>query len=230
MVTRLALDHLRSARVRRETSIGEWLPEPHVASADDDPARRAEMADSLSLAFLALLESLSPEQRAAFPLREAFDDPYGRIAESVGTSEQNARQLVTRARRHMEERRPRFETSREQRDQLAASFFAAVQEGNLGRLGELLAHDAVLDADGGGSAPAINGGARVVRTLIAGLRAGARFTSRREEVNGRPRTLFFDHEGRLGGVMGRGVADDRIQAVGAIVNPDKLRHLARRPT
>ncbi len=114
VVSRLSLDHLRSARVRRETYVGEWLPEPLVASADDDPARKAEMADSLSLAFLVLLESLSPEQRAAFLLREVFDEPYDRIAEIIGTSEQNARQLVTRARRHVEERRPRFEASREQ--------------------------------------------------------------------------------------------------------------------
>ena len=106
VVSRLSLDQLRSARVRRETYVGEWLPEPLVASADEDPARQAEIADSLSLAFLVMLESLSPEQRAAFLLREVFDEPYDRIAEIVGTSEQNARQLATRARRHVEERRP----------------------------------------------------------------------------------------------------------------------------
>src|SRR5918992_2367033 len=119
VVSRLSLDHLRSAQVRRETYVGEWLPEPLVASADDDPARKAETADSLSLAFLVLLESLSPEQRAAFLLREVFDEPYDRIAEIVGTSEQNARQLAARARRHVEEQRPRFEASREQREGLA---------------------------------------------------------------------------------------------------------------
>jgi DNA-directed RNA polymerase specialized sigma24 family protein len=100
VVSRLSLDHLRSARVRRETYVGEWLPEPLVASADDDPARKAEIADSLSLAILVLLESLSPEQRAAYLLREVFDEPYDRIAEIVGTSEQNARQLATRAWRN----------------------------------------------------------------------------------------------------------------------------------
>src|SRR5437867_1658069 len=124
VVSRLSLDHLRSARVRRETYVGEWLPEPLLASVDDDPARKAEIADSLSLAFLVLLESLSPEQRAAFLLREVFDEPYDRIAEIVGTSEQNARQLATRARRHVQERRPRFEASREQREELATRFFA----------------------------------------------------------------------------------------------------------
>ena len=111
VVARLSLDHLRSARARRETYVVEWLPEPLVAGADD-PARKAEMADSLSLAFLVLLESLSPEQRAAFLLHEVFEEPYDRIAEIIATSEQNARQLVSRARRQVEERRPRFEVSR----------------------------------------------------------------------------------------------------------------------
>jgi RNA polymerase sigma-70 factor (TIGR02957 family) len=233
VVSRLALDHLRSAKVRRESYVGEWLPEPLVASADDDPARKAEMADSLSLAFLVLLESLSPEQRAAFLLREVFDEPYDRIAEIVGTSEQNARQLATRARRHVEERRPRFEASREQREELATRFFAAAEEGDLEGLEELLAHDVVLHGDGGGKAPAlaraIHGRARVARTLTKGWRrVGARVggvTTRREEVNGQPGALFFDREGGLIGVMILDVAEGQIQGVSSIVNPDKLRHL-----
>src|SRR6476646_6149281 len=147
VVSRLSLDHLRSARVRRETYVGEWLPEPLLASPDDDPARKAEMADSLSLAFLVLLESLSPEQRAAFLLHEVVDEAYDRIAEIIGTSDQNARQLVTRARRHVEERRPRFESSRDQQQQLATRFFAAAEEGDLAGLEALLAHDVVLRGD-----------------------------------------------------------------------------------
>jgi RNA polymerase sigma-70 factor (TIGR02957 family) len=231
VVSRLSLDHLRSAKVRRETYVGEWLPEPFVSSAEDDPAHKAEMADSLSLAFLVLLESLSPEQRAAFLLREVFDEPYDRIAEIVGTSEENARQLATRARRHVEERRPRFEASREQREELATRFFAAVEEGDLERLEELLAHDVVLRADGGGKAPAlaraIHGRARVARTLGAGMRAFARFgiTWRREELNGQPGALFLDREGLLVAVMILDVAEGQIQAVSSIDNPDKLRHL-----
>ena len=232
VVSRLSLDHLRSARVRRETYVGEWLPEPLVPSADDDPARKAEMADSLSLAFLVLLESLSPEQRAAFLLREVFDEPYDRIAEIVGTSEQNARQLAARARRHVEERRPRFEASREQREELATRFFAAAEEGDFEGLEELLAHDVVFRGDGGGKAPALaralHGRATVARMLIAQWRAGTRlvgFTWRREEVNGQPGGLFFDREGRLIGVTVLDVAEGQIQAVSSIVNPDKLRHL-----
>ncbi len=231
VVSRLSLDHLRSARARREIYVGEWLPEPLVTSADDDPARKAEMADSLSLAFLVLLESLSPEQRAAFLLREVFDEPYDRIAEIVGTSEQNARQLAVRARRHVEERRPRFEASREQREELAARFFAAAEEGDLEGLEELLAHDVVLRGDGGGKAPALaralHGRARVARQLMAGMGALTRFglTWRREEVNGQPGALFVDREGRLVAVMSLDVAEGQIQAVSSVVNPDKLQHL-----
>jgi RNA polymerase sigma-70 factor (TIGR02957 family) len=231
VVSRLSLDHLRSMRVKRETYVGEWLPEPLVASADDDPARKAEMADSLSLAFLVLLESLSPEQRAAFLLHEVFDEPYDRIAEIIGTSAQNARQLATRARRHVEERRLRFETSREQQEELATRFFAAAEEGDLEGLEALLAHDVVLRGDGGGKAPAVkralHGRAKVARTLISGLRAGARFgfTWHRREVNGQPGALALDREGKLLGVMILDVAEGQIQGVSAIVNPDKLRHL-----
>jgi RNA polymerase sigma-70 factor (TIGR02957 family) len=236
VISRLSLDHLRSARVRRETYVGEWLPEPLVASADDDPARRAEIADSLSLAFLVLLESLSPEQRAAFLLREVFEEPYDRIAEIVGTSEQNARQLAARARRHVDERRggrARFQASREQREELATRFFAAVEEGDLEGLEQLLAHDVVLHGDGGGKAPAlaraIHGRTRVARTLTVGfarlrtLPGG--FSARREEVNGQPGALFFDRERQLIGVMILDVAEGQVQGVSSIVNPDKLQHL-----
>ena len=236
VVSRLSLDHLRSARVRRETYVGEWLPEPLVASAGDDPAHKAEIADSLSHAFLVLLESLSPEQRAAFLLHEVFDEPYDRIAEIVGTSAQNARQLVTRARRHVEQRqggRVRFEASREQREELANRFFAAAEEGDLQGLEELLAHDVVLHGDGGGQVPALaralHGRTRVARTLTAGfarlqtLLGG--ITSRREDVNGQPGALIFDRDGRLISVVILDVAEGQIQSVSSIVNPDKLQHL-----
>jgi RNA polymerase sigma-70 factor (ECF subfamily) len=229
VVTRVCIDQLRSARARRETYVGEWLPEPLV---DDDPARHAEMADSLSLAFLVLLESLSPEQRAAFLLREVFDYPYDQIAEIVGKSEANARQLATRARRHVDEGRPRFEASREARDALADRFFAAIGDGNLEGLEELLAEDVVLHGDGGGKAPALaralHGRPRVQRTLGAWAKLAARLlpvTFRRVEVNGQPGAIAFDPEGRVINVMALDISDGRIQAIRSVVNPDKLHHL-----
>jgi len=231
VVSRLSLDHLRSAAVRRETYVGEWLPEPLVTGADDDPVSKAEMADSLSLAFLVLLESLSPEQRAAFLLRDVFGEPYDRIARIIATSEQNARQLATRARRHVEERRPRFEASRAQEQELANRFFAAAEEGDLRALEELLAHDVVFRGDGGGKAPAaaraVHGRAKVARLAIAGLRALARFggVTTRQQVNGQPGALFLDRDGRPISVAILDVADGWIQGVSAIANPDKLRHL-----
>jgi RNA polymerase sigma-70 factor (TIGR02957 family) len=232
VTTRLAIDELRSARARRETYVGDWLPEPLVTDAAADPARQAEMADSLSLAFLVVLETLSPEQRAALLLHDVFDYGYGEIAEIIGKSEDNARQLASRARRHVDERRPRFETSPEQRDRLARSFFAAVQDGDLGALEALLAHDVVLHGDGGGKAPALaralGGRARVARTLLAWARQGERITGvafRRVEVNGQPGALVVDGEDRVISVMALEIAGGRVQGVSSIVNPDKLRRL-----
>ena len=176
VVTRLSIDELRSARARRERYVGEWLPEPLVEDAGADPAGHAELSDSLSLAFLVMLERLSPEQRAAFLLRDVFDYPYERIAGIVGTSEANARQLAARARRHVEERRPRFDASPERREELARRFIAAARDGDLAALEELLAEDVVLHGDGGGVVPAlaraVSGRARVARTLVAWARAG----------------------------------------------------------
>src|SRR5918995_1000710 len=156
VTTRLAINELRSARARRERYVGEWLPEPIITDGHDDPARHAETADSLSLAMLVLLESLSPEQRAVLLLRDVFDYGYPEIAAIVGKSEDNVRQLATRARRHVKQRRPRFQTTRVQRDELAERFFAATEQGDLAGLEALLAHDVELSGDGGGegSAPA----------------------------------------------------------------------------
>jgi RNA polymerase sigma-70 factor (TIGR02957 family) len=233
VAARLAIDELRSARARRERYVGEWLPEPLISyDAADDPARRAEMADSLSLAFLVLLESLSPEQRAALLLHDVFDYGYDEIAAILGKREDNARQLAARARRHVDERRPRFEASRERRDELARRFFAAAQEGDLAALEEMLADDVVLHGDGGGNVPAlarpVHGRGRVARTLRAWLRQGARLTGatlRRVDVNGQPGALTVDAEGGLINVMALDIADGEVQGVRSIVNPDKLAHL-----
>jgi RNA polymerase sigma-70 factor (TIGR02957 family) len=232
VTTRLAIDHLRSARARRETYVGEWLPEPLVTGADEDPARHAEVADSLSLAFLVLLESLSPEQRAVFLLREVFEYPYEQIAAIVGKSEGATRQLAVRARRHVDEGRPRFEASREQSKDMARRFLAATEAGDLERLEALLAEDVVLHGDGGGKAPALAeplfGRRRVARTLATWARQARRFggvTVRSTEINGQPGAMFLDPSGDLISVMALDVAHGQIQAVRSIVNPDKLRHL-----
>jgi len=203
-----------------------------VAATADDPARHAEMADSLSLAFLVLLESLSPEQRAVLLLRDVFDYPYDEIAGIVGKSEDNVRQLAVRARRHVEERRPRFEATGEQHEELSRRFFAAVEEGDVGSLEALLAHDVVLRGDGGGKVPALaralHGRGRVARTLAVWGRQGARVAGaalRPVEVNGQPGALLLDPEGRLIGVMALDIAGGQVQGVASIVNPDKLAHL-----
>jgi RNA polymerase sigma-70 factor (TIGR02957 family) len=232
VATRLSIDQLRSARVRREAYVGEWLPEPLVADSAADPARQAELADSLSLAFLVLLESLSPEQRAALLLRDVFDYDYAQIADIVGKSEDNARQLAARARRHVEERRPRFEASREQRNELAQRFFEAAREGELDALKNLLAHDVVLHGDGGGKVPAlaraVHGRERVARTLRAWMRQGERIIGaalRPIDVNGQPGALLLAGEGVVIGVMALDIADGQIQEVRSVVNPDKLGHI-----
>src|SRR5437870_11848500 len=152
ITTRLSIDHLRSARVRRESYVGSWLPEPLVTDESDDVELHAETADSLSLAFLVLLESLTPVERAVFLLREVFDYGYGEIAAILGKSEDNCRQLAVRARRHVEARKPRFEASRRRREELARRFFAAAEQGDTEGLVGLLAADAVAYGDGGGRA------------------------------------------------------------------------------
>ena len=232
ITTRLAIDGLRSARARRERYTGEWLPEPLVTDAGDDPARQAEMADSLSLAFLVLLESLSPEQRAVLLLHDVFDYGYDEIARIVGKRQANARQLAARARRHVGERRPRFETSQRKREELADRFFAAAREGDVAGLEALLAHDVELHGDGGGKVPAlahaVQGRSRVARTLLAWMRQGARIAGasvRRAEVNGQPGALLLDGEGNLIAVWALEIAGGEIRSLRSVVNPDKLGHL-----
>jgi RNA polymerase sigma-70 factor (TIGR02957 family) len=232
VTTRLAIDELRSARARRERYVGDWLPEPILTDGEDDPARHAEMADSLSMAMLVLLESLSPEQRAVILLRDVFDYGYDEIAGVVGKSEDNVRQLASRARGHLEQRRPRFQSSREQREELARRFFAAVQEGDLAGLEALLAHDVVLTGDGGGKAPALaralHGRNRVARAILNWTRMAARIPGvslRAAEVNGTPGGLLLDGDERLVGVWALDISDGEIVGMSSIVNPDKLQHL-----
>jgi RNA polymerase sigma-70 factor, ECF subfamily len=231
VTTRLSIDHLRSARVRREQYTGTWLPEPVLADPAPDAAARAETADTLSLALLVVLERLSPVERAVFLLREVFAYGYGEIAEIVGKSEDNCRQLAARARRHIDARAPRFETSREQREELAGRFFAAVQEGDTDGLVELLASDVAVYGDGGGKARAIPrpmfGRDRVTRLLLGFGRVARRDGYRLEaaEVNGEPGALAFDRDGALVAVMSLEFAGGSIRAMRSVVNPEKLAHL-----
>ena len=231
VTTRLAIDHLRSARARREQYVGDWLPEPLVTGEAADPAVHAETADSLSLAFLVLLERLSPVQRAVFLLHEVFGYGYAEIAGLVGRSEDTCRQIAARARRHVEAGRPRFEASRRQREELARRFFAAIDQGDTEGLVGMLAADAVLYGDGGGKAPALaaplHGAERVARFLVGLARRGraAGIGYAPAEINGHPGLLTLDPAGRLLGVLALDIADGRVQTVRSIINPDKLRHL-----
>lgn len=234
VTTRLAIDHLRSARVRREQYVGEWLPEPLLTDETAvDGARYAEEADSLSMAFLLVLERLTPVERAVFLLHDVFDYGYGEVARIIGKSEGNCRQLASRARRHVEDEKPRFETSRRQREALATRFFDAVGDGDMESLVELLAADVVVygDGDGGGQAPAVVrpvvGRDRVMRLLL-GLGGAWRdlgVTVRRTQVNGQPGAMSVDRTGRLINVMTVDIADGVVQTVRSVINRDKLGHL-----
>jgi RNA polymerase sigma-70 factor (ECF subfamily) len=232
VTTRLAINELRSARMRREHYVGEWLPEPIITDGHDDPARHAETADSLSLAMLVLLESLSPEQRAVLLLHDVFGYGYPEIATIVGKREDNVRQLASRARHHVEDRRPRFHSTPEQRDDLSRRFFAAAEQGDLAGLEALLAHDVELTGDGGGKVPAlarsVRGRSRVARTVINWIRLSARIPGvsfRPVEVNGGPGALYLDAQERLIGVLALDIAGGQITGIRSIVNPDKLSHL-----
>jgi hypothetical protein len=181
---------------------------------------------------LVLLESLSPEQRAVLLLHDVFDYGFAEIAAIVGKSEENVRQLATRARRHVEQRRPRFQTTRQQRDELARRFFAAAEQGDLAGLEALLAHDVELTGDGGGKVPALarslRGRNRVARTVINWVRRVTRLRGvslRPVEVNGGPGALFLDAQERLIGVCALDIVGGQITSVSGIVNPDKLTHL-----
>jgi RNA polymerase sigma-70 factor (ECF subfamily) len=229
VVTNLAIDQLRSARAQRETYVGEWLPEPLVDG--EDPAAVAEQADTLSMAFLLLLERLTPVERAVFLLHDVFGYRYDEIAPMVGRSEANCRQLGVRARKHVETEKPRFEASRRERDELATRFFDAVQDGNVDGLLALLSADVVVSGDGGGKAPQwatpIVGADRVAR-LLAGVGRQIRefgLTLERHEVNGQPGAVFRTGDGQVLLAWTVEIADGNVQALRSVINPDKLRHL-----
>ncbi|MGP3969946.1 RNA polymerase sigma-70 factor [Streptomyces sp. 6N223] len=230
-VTRISIDVLRSARVRRESYVGPWLPEPLLTDPYEDPARSAELADSLSMAALLLLERLSPLERAVFVLRDVFGFGFPEIASAVGRSEVACRQLAVRARRHMDEGRPRFEADRREREELAARFFDAVRDGDVDALRELLAADVRVVGDGGGRAPAfargVIGADNVARLLASNLPVFREVDASVEprEVNGQPGAILRDRAGGVVGTLTLDVLGGRIQTIRAVTSPDKLRHL-----
>jgi RNA polymerase sigma-70 factor (ECF subfamily) len=231
VVTRISIDVLRSARVRREAYVGQWFPEPLLTDPYADPARSAELADSVSMAALVLLERLTPLERAVFVLREVFGFGFPEVAEAVGRSEAACRQLAVRARRHMDVGRPRFAADRREREELATRFFDALREGDVDGLRELLAADVQMVGDGGGKAPALArsviGADNVARVLASVFPVLARIgaTVEPREVNGQPGAILRDRDGKVGGTLTLDVLGGRIQTVRSVVNPDKLGHL-----
>jgi RNA polymerase sigma-70 factor (ECF subfamily) len=231
VVTRISIDVLRSARVRREEYVGQWLPEPLLTDPYADPARSAELSDSVSMAALLLLERLSPIERAVFVLREVFGSGFDEIASAVGRSEAACRQLAVRARRHMDAGRPRFSADRRERDELAARFFDALREGDVESLRELLAADVQMVGDGGGKAPqwarVIFGAENVARVLVAIVPPLARIGGVVEphEVNGQPGAIFRDRDNKVVNTWTLDILDGQIQTIRSVINPDKLGHV-----
>jgi RNA polymerase sigma-70 factor (ECF subfamily) len=231
LATRVAIDHLRSAHVRRESYFGTWLPEPVIGPGEPGIDQKTERAESVSMAFMLMLEALSPVERAVFLLREVFDYSYEEIGEIVRKTGENCRQIFARARRHIDAGKRRFEPSPAKRTEIAQHFFAACQRGELSGLVELLAADAVFYGDGGGKVAAFTrpvAGADRVSRLLAGVfaklgGAGARIEP--AEVNGQPGAKLLDREGRVFTVWALDIADGRVQCVRSVANPDKLRHL-----
>ncbi|HTU80062.1 MAG TPA: RNA polymerase sigma-70 factor [Solirubrobacteraceae bacterium] len=231
VTTRLAIDELRSARVRRERYLGPWLPEPLITDPAPSPAHAAETADSLSLSFLVLLETLSPIERAVFLLHEVFDYRYREIAGIVDKSEANCRQILGRARKRIDEGKPRFETDRAQQKELTKTFLDAFEHGDIDRLVTLLAPDVVFTGDGGskgqGLPKPVYGRERVLRLLAAFATQGAAIGGRivQTTINSRPGTLNLDRDGKLINVFSFEILGGQIQAIRSIINPEKLKHL-----
>lgn len=232
VTTRLAIDRLRQVKSRGETYVGPWLPEPYVtdlADAVPDAAERAVLADTVSLAVMVVMESLSPLERAVFVLREAFAYPFAEIAAMLDRAEPAVRQLAGRARRHVDERRPRYEVDPAQRRDLTERFLVAAEQGDLAGLMELLAPDVCLVADSGGLAQAprriLESADHVGRFVIGTAGKGLADASIHFlEINGGFALLVLD-DGKPDAVIQLDVADGRIRHVYIIRNPDKVRSL-----
>jgi RNA polymerase sigma-70 factor (ECF subfamily) len=236
IVSRLCLNHLDSARARREEYFGEWLPEPLLTEGDSNLSAlgEVEVDDSLSFAFLVLLERLTPMERAVFLLREVFEYEYAEIANILGHSEPNCRQLLRRGRQHIADNRPRFNPPPQQRERLMKEFLQATAGGNLERLVELLTSDVALHSDGGGKGPAlpvlIQGARKVARALVGASRklVPANIVTRLASINGELGAISYQ-EGKPFSVITFDVADARIRGVYIVSNPQKLAHVAAPP-
>ena len=236
-VTRLGINYLGSARVRRETYVGDWLPEPVVVPTGvPGPAEHAELADSLSMAFLVLLDTLSPVERAVFMLREVFGYGYPDMARITGKTEVNCRQIFARARQRIAAGAPVSDAvpspaRRAEGEELARRFFTAAEGGDIDALLTMLSPDVVFHGDGGGKAQAIGkpmrGREQVVR-FLSGLFRRGKFVGaylKTVRVNGQPGAVTYDAEGRVVNVFALDIADGVVQAIHSVVNPDKLGHL-----
>lgn len=229
IATRLSIDQLRSAHVQREQYVGPWLPEPAVVTESPPVADPAVLNESLSQAFLVVLETLTPVERAVFLLHEVFDYPFEEIAGIIGKNPANCRQIARRARQHVDERRPRYEPSSAETERLLGEFVEALGTGDIQRLTGLLADDAMLWADGGGKATAgvrpLHGADKIARGLIGfGSKYPAQVSGYRLDGAGQP-VLVAEVDGQLLGVVSLDIAAGHIQAIRIVANPDKLRHL-----
>src|SRR6185437_15232742 len=231
IVTRLAIDHLRSARVRRETYPGPWMPEPVVERLDEAPAESAELSDSLSMAYLVLLDQLSATERAVLLLHDVFGYRFDEIGAIVDRSEAGCRQIAVRARRRLDADRPRFDRDLRRRSQVADEFLTAFREGDIDALLHLVSEDAVFVGDGGGKAAAlpepIYGRDRVVHLLRAFANQNRRLNLRFEpaRINGQPGAVVRDLDGLVVTVLALDIVGGAVGTVRSIVNPDKIGHL-----
>jgi RNA polymerase sigma-70 factor, ECF subfamily len=231
IVSRLCINRLQSARVQREEYVGEWLPEPLATDPGSDPWGVLRIDESLSMAFLVMLERLTPVERAVFLLREVFDYKYAEIASALGLSEANARQILRRAQQHIRAVRPRFASSVREHDDLLDGFRRAAGSGDMGRLVALLASDVVLHSDGGGKATAVPnlvyGADRVARAIVGGLRklVPTNLVQRIMQINGAAGVVNYYPNGQPHSVLTMDATAGRIRAIYIVTNPEKLAHL-----
>jgi RNA polymerase sigma-70 factor (ECF subfamily) len=230
IVSRLCVNHLQSARVQREEYVGEWLPEPLATDAASDPSGVLRADESISMAFLVMLERLTPVERAVFLLREIFEYRYADIAKALGLEAANCRQILRRAQQHVRAVRPRFTTSTREHDELLERFREATQSGDMGRLLALLAEDVVLHSDGGGKGTAVpnpvRGPDRIARGIVGGLEklVPRNRVQRIVQINGHSAVVSY-LDGRPHSVLTLEVSNGRIQAIYIVTNPEKLSHL-----